>query len=247
MSTVLKYGTYSHDADEVKLDNISRSFEYNESGVLNQFSIRWDMSGLLKAASQSALTTAINNMESAYETIGQDLIFTVDGTTESAHVIGGTDALYGPRCVDLSWGSEIQSEYATMRSYKLSMEAVIEYNPSGTDSTSTVTSFEESITIDGGGKRRTMAEYISELPREFILAQHTIARAVQDGRATGRGAYPAIPSPLWPAYELEEKRSQSKSSPKLQDGSSARGYEVSWHYEYEFPERPELTVPNTWL
>jgi hypothetical protein len=247
MSTVLKYGTYSHSPDEVMLDNIGRTLEFNDSGVLNSAKLRWDFSGKLKASSQSALGTAILAMESAYAVVGSDLIFTLDGTTQSAHAVLGTNCLYGPRCIELSFGNEIQSEYATMRSYKISMEAVLEYNASSSSSTSTVTSFDESISVEGGGKRRIMAEYIVELPRSFIVAQKTVARATQEGSATGRNGYPSIPSPLWPSNEMEDRRQISKKSPKLQDGNTARSFEVTWRYEYEFSERPTLTVPNRWL
>jgi hypothetical protein len=239
---VLTYGTYSHAAGEVKLDSIERRHEFDERGGVDKRIETWTFSGLLVGTSQSDLTTKMSEMQTAYAKHNVDVVFKPDGSTTGAHSMTAAAALQGPRCSSFSWGSQTESEYSVHRSFSVTVEGVFEFEANTND----VTNFNESVTIQGGGARRQLVEFISGYPQEFQLCEYTIVTATQTGSATGRDTYPDIPDPLWPANEDLTKRSITKNSPSRNENDSEKYFTVSWSYGFDFIEWPENGEPHSW-
>lgn len=240
--SVLTYGSYSHAAGEAKLDGINRQTTFDERGGKDRRVEIWNVSGLLTASSQSALTSAMEAMQAAYAVHNVDVAFKPDGSSTGAHYMTAAAALQGPRCSSFSWGNQVESEYSVHRSYSLTIEGVFEYEGAADN-----ISFSESVQVAGGGPRKQLVEFISGPPQEFALCEKTIITATQSGRAVGRDTYPIPPEPLWPANEDLNRRSITQDSPTRNESDSIKYFGINWSYTFNFTEWPEGGTPHTWL
>lgn len=224
---IVKYGTYAHENNEVTVA-ISRRSQYSQRGILEYTRESWVMRGFIQAASQSALTTAIDSLRTAYATNGYDVgLYLDDGTTLTSHYMTSSNARGGVRVVDLEFPEGEGAEYSTFRSYGITLEADF-YNTSDN-----FLEWDEEISFEGtGGPLRVFIPTLDGLPQEQITAQYTTYRATQEGSALGLGGYPFYPPPIWPDAELQFLRRTSQKAPK-RIGSDYVGYGISWSYTFE--------------
>ena len=240
-----KYGSYTHAADECSLV-VTKTPRFNEGGQQISTLERWDVAGFIQAASQAALTTAINSLASAYATNGQDATLLLnDGVTPTHHQILNANTLGGIRVVQApSFPQGKGAEYSTFRSYSLVLEAEIPVSGYA----SLLVFFEESITFKGGGSRFVYLQTLTGLPQKQTVADNTPFMAMQQGRAVGYGGYPTIPSPLWPTSEHRDQRDISHKSPRRHGPTGSpqySEYESTWSYQFEDSAALSGT-PNVW-
>lgn len=240
----LKWGSYSHAENEVEIASIRRQSAFNEAHVRTGILETWTIRGMLQASTQALLTTAINDLEAAYEDDGRDLNFYTDaGSTLSAHSISSSATKGGTRVVSLAYPDGKGGEYSTYRTYEIVIEAEFPLN----DDLNMV-QFEESLTFAGGGPKFVVLQPLNGAPIRQRVADATPFTASQDGRAVGYLRYPVIPRPFWPNDEHRERRRTTERSPQLEGFGGQRyyaNYEVTWHYEFE-AGFPLYAHPHLW-
>jgi len=227
----LKYGTYTHDANEGAI-SITRPVKTNERGNTESVIERWEIDGTLQAASVAALTTAILALEAAYATDGNNVVLLdSDGVTETAHKITSANTTSGVRVVERPhYPVGTGGEYTTYRNYKIVLEAETQVAASGGQSNALVR-YQETITFTGGGPKFGFMQTLQGRPQIQTLAEATPFRAVQSGSAIGKSSYPSPNTPVWPDAEQEEQRNISRKSPE-RSGQYFVNYEISWQYYF---------------
>lgn len=241
----IKYGTYTHANNECSLV-VARTPRYNEGGHVVSIIERWDIAGFIQAASQAALTTALNSLRTAYASNGLDLSLLLDdGVTATHHQIHNVNTLGGVRVVGgPSFPEGKNAEYSTFRSYTVSLEAEIPVSGYA----SLLIFFEETLSFQGGGPRFVHLQTLTGSPQKQIVADSTPYKAVQTGRSVGYASYPAFPGPLWPNDEMRDQRQINYRSPKRSGTSGSpqySEYEVSWQYQFESASALS-GAPNVW-
>lgn len=241
----VKYGTYTHAANECAIV-VNKTPRYNEGGHVVSIVERWDIVGFIQAASQAALTTALNSLATAYASNNLDLTLLLDdGVTPTHHQILTASTLGGTRVVVApSFPEGKNAEYSTFRSYSLAVEAEIPVSGYA----SLLILFDETVTFQGGGARFVHLQTLTGNAQKQTVADATPYRATQTGRQVGYASYPTVPSPLWSASEMRDQRSISYKSPKRSGTSGSAQYseyEVSWQYQFESVTALSGS-PNVW-
>ena len=230
---VLKYGSFAHPVGETAVAITSRA-HFNSRGLRDANSQRWEISGVLHAATPAGLSAAIDALAAAYALSGQNLgLFLADGVTPTSHALLSADTLGGTRVVE---GPEFLdtrgAEYTLYRTYRVVVEGLVP----ATDAELDLVLREEAITLVGGGPRFVYLQTIAGPPRRQQVAEQTPYRAQQTGRAIGRAAYPAANAPLWPADEHIDRRQIVRRTPRVvatTETTTYTDYEIAWQYEFE--------------
>lgn len=242
---IVKYGSHAHSNNECEI-RIDRFSQFDDAGRRVKETERWTIIGFLQAASQAAITTAINSLKTAYSVDGRDLILYLDdGTTETSHSLKNSQAFGSTRVVKAPHFPEGRgAEYATFRSYQIEVEA--DFRVSGIG----LLSFNESVRVLGtGGDLWVYKMALTGPPQRQTLAQQTTATIVQSGTAVGELGYPAFPGPLMPAHEHLERREITRQNPRRvgQVGNiDYTEWPVSWSYTFEVPGSASMQ-PNRWI
>lgn len=208
----VKYGSYTHDAGNVKL-SISRKSARED----------WIIEGKL-TGTESELTTKINALIAAYSTNGSTLKLVSSSGSDSAHV------LVGATIETIEWPDSTSPEYATCRTYRITAWGPIN-GGENTLSPGEVT-FQETLSIEGGGARFVMVATFDG-PRKQEIDGVAPYRAVQSGFSKSQTGYPTPPSPLFASDEHVDQRRIEKKGPPRQVAGSTTVYEVSWTYVFE--------------
>lgn len=250
----LKFGDYSHSIGEADV-SMRQVRQYSDRGQMVGILHTWTIKGVLQAASQSALSTAITALEAAYSSrrrVGIGLYF--DDGTASAHNLTAARSLSGVKVTngpDYPTGSG--GEYSTYRSYEIVVESLQpptdesgdplppEQNPANTPGANGVPvllmEWEETLSFSGGGPRYVFLELLEGDPVRQIVAQRTPYRARQSGSALAFQDYAAFPEPFSPDNELQTERERTQISPKrveAQNGQPAyQEYRCSWSYSFQ--------------
>lgn len=223
---ILKYGSYAHPSGEVSIV-VEKSAVESDTGIRTAFIEAWTITGWLHADSVAELTAAIAAMESAYSVNGYDLgLYEDDGTTLTAHAMDSSEARGGVRILSIRYPEGEGAEYTTFRKFEIRAEAEFAVGVAG------LVSYEEAITLTGGGPRFVFLETLAGPPQKQLVKQATTYKATQTGSAMGDSAYPIPPAPLWPAAEHVDRRSISRQHPKIVRGGF-KDYTVTWSYEFE--------------
>lgn len=230
----LKYGSYTHAANEAEIKITRDTNNRDSQGRLVKMTERWQIDGELQAASQSAITTAIDALIAAYSSDNSDLILYLDdGTTESSHTLKRADAISGPRVVQRpSFPTGRGAEYATFRTYSIAVEADF-----AGDSSVGLVSWMETLEFFGGGERWAYLETLNGAPQRQTLAQQTTYHVTQRGEAVGLLAYPSVQGPIWPSQEHTDQRRITRSVPDKVGPSRFENWKVSWEYHFESPSQ----------
>jgi len=243
---ILKYGSYAHDEGEVGF-TVDRTPVDGAQGKLAGYDERWTIFGQLQAATQSALTTAIEALEAAYAEHGKDLIlYLSDGTTETAHHLKqensrppGVRVASGP-----SYPDGAGAQYSTFRDYQITVEATIFQGPwtlDAADSPANLGSYTEVVQITGnGGPRFTVRQGLIR-PQMQLLAQSTPIVGSQTGQAVGRFAFPPPNPPSIPGVH-QDQLSPSREFSRGEDGKPV--YTTSWSYTGSWVRGTTNPVPR---
>jgi len=222
----LKYGNYTHDANEAAI-SISRQSELGDDGRPFRQIETWNVSGLLQAASVAALTTAIAALESAYEEDGNTLSLVEDDGTATAHSLANARIVVPP-----SFPTSEGAEYTTYRTYQFTAEAEVELSQ---DNTRDTLEYQETIAFSGGGPRIVHLTTLTGPPVRQVTAQRTPYRATQSGRAVGRTRYPNPPGARFPSAQVGDPQIQ-RVTPRVVGSTNnreEREYEITWQYNFE--------------
>lgn len=227
---ILKWGSYAHSQDEVGIRIQKRSIfdTFNRRmGMIHD----WTIIGAIHASSQSALTTALDALETAYDSDGLDLkLFLNDGTTETQHVLvnsatfGGTKVT-GFGYLDGPW--KMRCEYANRRTFWITIRGEIR---TGTGQYS----WHERMSVRGtGGSKWRYMPRLTGAPIAQTLQTATPFYYVQEGSAFGRTAYVSPPGPVYPSIEHEEMREVTYDTPKDMRIGGNELYRTTWRYVME--------------
>lgn len=247
---ILKFGNYSHAQNEAEVV-LTRDEVVGNGGFRTGYKDRWVISGLLEAASQSAMTTAINAMYSAYSIDGQDVgLYLDDGTTLTSHFINSRSTMSGVHVVSgPSFPEGKGAEYSTFRTYSITLEA--EYLVPAGQTERGLISWMDMISYQGtGGPRRVIRRPLNGTPIIQTTHQRTPVKIMQRGTAIGRSDYPSPSTPLFPDAQLDpEQQTIDRKSPKRSGPVGRPTYtewEVTWSYVFEFAVPVAVPVPRLW-
>ncbi|HEY2250716.1 MAG TPA: hypothetical protein VGH74_06630 [Planctomycetaceae bacterium] len=223
----LRYGAYTHANNEPAVQ-IGKQAVFSRRGYRRAVRETWRIVGVLHAADQPGLTSAIAALRSAYNVNGLDLgLYLDDGVTPTDHVLISTAALGGTRVTALEFPSGTGAEYSTYRSYSISVEADFP------DTSNNLLDFSETLSFEGsGGPRMVFLDTLAGLPQQQIARQRTTYRARQEGRAVGLATYPAVAPPIWPAAELQDQRRLILRAPRRVAGNLT-DFVAEWTYMFE--------------
>lgn len=234
-----QYGSYRHPAGEVQISFATERIPASESEP-PKLRKTFALTGVLIANGQAAIRSAIESLQSAYAHHGCDAGLYHDDGSRSPHFLDSSAALNGVRVAAFDFPRGDGAEYATHRSYQIRLEA--EFGEiSGPNREF---AFQETLRFVGtGGPRRVWRETLRGRPVRQIVAQQTLCKAFQTGSASGRVAPPHAPSPLWPGFEIAQRRDIEIIAPaNTSDAASSWG--VQWSYEFESP-RPLFGLPRS--
>lgn len=221
----VKLGSHQFADNTVTISNLRKRRKRNRRGGVDRVIETMNLEGVLIASSQSALKTAILDFEAAMQD-GRDVALFHDDNAKSAHFLNNSSSISGVRLVAFDYPKNDGSEYATQRSFTITLEAEYPGNNDG------LISFEESLVFLGtGGPKRILIETLTGI-QEQITKRRTIQRIIQAGSAMGRNAFPKFPNPLFPRDEAEDRRSIRHAGPTF-DGNQYTNYGVNWVYHYE--------------
>lgn len=241
---LLAYGDFRHPLGQPAIV-ISRRTRFSDAGTPLAVVERWEINGLLQAASPAEMSERIDALEAAYASGGQDLVlYLPDGSTASSHRLVNSQTLGGVRVVrPPNYPQGRGSEYATIRTFTVALEAELPVLPLDT----ALVSYRETLEFRGGGPRFGHLEPLVGLPIKQVLRRHTIFRATQRGEAVGWVAYPTPPLALWPAA-LVESGTLRATSPRRRGSGEALAYTdfpITWSYQFE-SALPLYGTPNVW-
>lgn len=252
---IVKYtvngSTYSHAQNEVEF-TIVRTPIRGEQGFRTGVKEAWQLRGELLGDTQAAVTTAIDALKAAYAQDGGNIgVYLDDGTTLTSHYINSADTTSGVMITqEPSFPDGKGAQYSTFRTYTIALEA--EYNEEDLDDSDQFPEdtlvWTESVSIIGsGGPRNVVIPIQQGRPRIQTVYPATPVRCTQSGNAVGRSGYPAVPPPLFPAWEDSESRQISRDSPKREGPIGAPRFTewpINWSYSFTSPAplagRPRL-------
>jgi hypothetical protein len=226
----LAYGNYAHAPGECQVA-ISREPVDGGGGRPIGYMERWDVVGVLYAADQSSLTSAIASLVAAYVP-GKTIGFYYEGGAPTGHVLANSSTRDGNKILKYpGFNDGGHAEYSCFRSYSLAVGGLVPL------ATYSVVKWEESIQWRGtGGMDWGIVVGINAMQAQ-TFRQRTPVTIVQRGRATGNGSYPTPSSPIWPNYEHLPSRMI-----ELRRSDWNNLFETSWeftfHADYQLPGRP---------
>lgn len=230
------WGTYVHDDNET-WHSISSQQKFGPAGRKTVRTVRWIINGVKKAASVSALTTALTSLEEAYAEDQRDLIFKDNDGNNTVHTVFNADTINGTKVVRFwyppgttalggSYGSG--TEYNTRRTFQAIIEADVltaEWN---------IVRFHESLRFIGtGGRKWILMGALTGPVQEQTLQQQTEYRAVQSGYAVGLLLFPSPPAPIFPAAVDGPLVVEELSSPFTMGRVRNTNFGIRWKYNYK--------------
>jgi hypothetical protein len=223
------WGNYTHESNEVQLVNFTVRPRMSRRNLRMERQYRIHLRGELKdTGGQSALTTKINNLISAYSNDFQDFNLYDNSGNLTPHSISSTDPrnISGNRVVHRSWDGTDPVEYALIRSYEIIIEATLSDPESG------LLYLSESVTTIGSGGQIWEAVNTFSGPQAAVICPQSWVRVVQQGMAIGYQGWPPARPPIFPNnFEHEERRRITPHYPQFR-GQGFTHYPISWHYEF---------------
>lgn len=202
---IFKKGTYVHDQSSVGL-RVEYFSIFDQMKRRMGEKVRFTLVGVLRATSQTELTTKIQDLFAAYQTDYEDIgLYLDNGTTPTAHVIDssttwtGVKVVSGPNFINGPWSG--QPEYANQRTYFIVLEAE-------TRSGSGTYAWKERLMIKGtGAPKWVYSPQQQGDPQQQTLQTNTSFWYIQEGSAVSHGTNFISPSnPLFPAAEHGDMR-----------------------------------------
>jgi hypothetical protein len=234
----LTYGSgYVHSDGEVEL-SIDKATEFTDWGEPFRVRHTWTIKGQVQAATPALVANYCRLLELGYSVWYRDAVLWISAGVP-AHSLPNSGSLTGVRVVKPPHYPVGQgAEGTTFRNYVIVLEA--EY-PLGDPSTLYV-SFQETVSMRGGGPVFGFVPVVNGDPQKQLLYSRTPGYATQQGQAVGWLTYPPIPPPIWPGDLIEEPVITPGNAQELRNGTYFR-FPVSWAYSFGSAARL-AGVPN---
>lgn len=233
-----KYGSYTHDQDEVMVRTSIQAIMDKFNRRMGDM-IEYTIIGVKQVAdnadpevTKANLTTALDGLIDAYNIDYQDFgLYHDDGTTPTRHIVtnaetfGGTKVIVPPSFMSGPWGGRV--EYMNRRTYYLVLRAEIRVGEG-------LYSWNERVTIKGtGGPLWRYSPQEIGSPQLQTLQTATSFWYVQEGENVGRQDWEPPADPLFPSIEHGEMRVRTFESPKDQVVGGAEMFATGWKYFME--------------
>jgi hypothetical protein len=247
---IFKYGDYEHAANEVTVAGTSKEIIYSDEGWVEKVVRRMTISGVIKGSSQADLTTKLDNLELAYIDGKSAQLYHDDGSTpaSSMHGLtsGGTNTT-DVRVKNFSYGPATGAEYATGRSFSITLENEEWINGVIGGAAANIVRYNEDFTFEGGGPRVLPVNLAFETPIIQIISQYTATIITQRGEAIGRLSYPPVAPYIAHAGAVqdESRRVISKSAPRNNAGVQT-DFPVRWLYVSMSPAQIDIPEVPSW-
>lgn len=236
----LSYGSYQFDDNACIIASRAQVMK-NAGGQMYSRLVSHEVIGYLSGSSQSAITSAMNQLLTALARPFQNLVFKQDDGSNSATILDNAASISGVTIVDgPNFVESNGAEYSTQR--KFSFTAQAEYPLNNTNNL--LLKFSEKIDFSGGGPKRVIKEAIVGPAQVQQVREQAAYYAVQSGSAEGYRSEPPIPPPIWPDALLHAPEISRMSPDRV--GRGYQRYEVSWSYRFGSPS-PLVGRPNLWL
>lgn len=224
------YGSHVHAANEVNLVTLNVEPVFNSRGIHQSTRKTMTLRVEMIASSQSAIRTAIQAFEAAYQQgRGSAGLYHDDGSA-SPHYLDGPSSLGGIQ-VSYTYDRSDGAEYATGRTATVTLTA--EYPNNSADAN--IVAWQETLTLIGtGGPRRVVVEVLTGKPRRQTVNRSTACYAQQSGSAIGYRSYLSPPAPMFPDSEIEDRRQIEWGSAQRQRDEFLN-WPVSWNYSFASP------------
>lgn len=218
-----QYGSYQHDENDVNLTTMVQRRMYSPRNRLAFTRKTLYCMGQFCESGQSAIKTKLDALETAYEDDWKDAGLYHDDGTVSAHFLNNSQSVNGVRVLSLNYPKGDPSEYATGRTYSITLQADF------LNIEDQIYWFQEQVQFIGnGGPAWELVPTWDSVPAEVFSARSTPQRIIQTGEAVGLQAPPLIPVPLLPLnYEHTNLRSWRRGSAQ----------KIGRHANLQFPVR----------
>lgn len=233
----VKYGSYQFPAGLVDV-SLTKTARRSPRGLPQKELWRMSLSGTLIADGQSAINTAIRNLEEAFAVPNQTLAVHLGSGAQSVHKLDAGTSLSGVQIVQPpSFPTGRDAEFATGRTFTIVAES--EYAVDGADG---YLEWNESISVTGdGGPDYAVRNVMNGEPQLHVIHSRTPVYVTQQGNAVGFLARPLAPPPINWGVRLGARTFGSRQSPKVM-GNSLQGYAIRW--AYQFVNTTPAGVPN---
>lgn len=234
---LVKYGSYTHPVSSTGL-TFSTEIRENEQGlpVAIDYTVNLEGKLLNPTANPRDLDHLIATLEAAYSVRGQDFgIIHKDGRPTRAYW-RSQDTISGIRANFYAAPNYQGAEYVTYRTFQLRVQfslipgVAVNY-----------IKFTETLQISGGGPTFDVLEVPFGIGVRHRTRTHSKCTATQSGSAVARFNLPQIPPPIWP--HALAKANPDETATYRPKGGRANGRltldecEISWRYDYVWPER----------
>lgn len=173
--------------------------------------------------------------EQAFSQHGRDLVLEFSDGRPTHHVLYSRDCVGGTRVAKYpSYSTGRNGQYIAYRDAEIEIRGIVPLGASG------YMSFQESISIRGGGARYGCREVNIGPGVRQRLRTATTCTATQTGSATGYLSAPQIPPAIWEFALIDEYPDVTITNPQtIGEGSNAyqTNWSASWSYSYAFPTR----------
>jgi len=246
----LEWGSYVHGEDTVDLAVWERRPVLSSVNRRLYQKIRVSFRGYLKVSSADPadITTAINNLEAAYASDGQNLVWYDNDNNPTAHSITSSSTVNGTRVVEAPvftsgwervWGGGL--EYYNRRTFKVTIEAEVD----DIEGSGIVAWREKFRLLQAGGPDFVIQEAINGYPQKQYTKQATKMVAEQIGSAIGYSSHPSFPSYMLSASDLKPSPFLAEMGDAMMKGTNSnRYYPIRWHYRFEAVTGITVTAPN---
>jgi hypothetical protein len=231
----LKYGNYSHTLNEASL-SISKNSIDSDQNIHIGHQTNWTIQGVLLADPDAAdpvadLTTQITNLKNAYKYNKRSIALYEDDNTKTAHAIDTNKTIQGVRVASMSFPQGIGAEYATKRTYQITITADHLHHAAARAGSLFFESSETISTTGNGGPRYVIRETRFGSPVRQMVSTATPVRVSQTGHRRSI-VRPASPTPLYSNYEVLPARQINISfNPK------DKFYNVNYSFQFEAPHQ----------
>lgn len=234
----VRYGQYRLPSGATEV-SINADPVEGARGLPVEHVVTWTMQTRLKnpGGNPIAFTQQLLQLQNAFNRHGQDLVLETEAGVPSFHRLISSQCIGGTRVIKPpTFPTGRRAQLVTHRD----IEIVVQGRVPTLFGYSNYVSFQETITISGGGRRWGCREVNFGPGVRQQLRTHSKCVATQSGTAVGHLARPPIPPPIWPQALVTEFPDTTDVTPKL-TGAGGNGtysdFSRSWSYSYEFPFR----------
>lgn len=224
----ITYGSYEFDDNTVGMD--MRIVPKRDKRGRRRFTTKEvTLRGKLRAANQSAFKTAIEAFETAFTTDLQDFKLLHDDDSDSAHTMINSETYGGVRCGPIRWGNDTPAEYATVRSFEVTLTA--DYITSGIE---VYSEYEETVAVQGTGAGQIV--YTPCLDGTVGEAQNyprVPVTVVQSGSARGSISYPPFPGFVLGTQYLQGPQVVKERIGPRKELNVNTDYGIRWRYVFQ--------------